>query len=78
MKITPDNLKVIRTYLGITQGKLAHSVGVSSSFISAIERDERRLTATLERQIKEALGVSSQDIEEFIAAHAKLIKNADN
>lgn len=74
MTMTPDIIRVCRSSLGITQGELAREVGVSSSFLSAIERYERVLTPTLERSILTALGLRHDDATEFSEAFEKLSK----
>lgn len=76
MKLTPEELRVCRSSLGITQGDLARRAGISSSFLSAIERDERRMTSSLESRILAAFKVGEEDIREFVKAHEKLIRIA--
>ncbi|MEK4085108.1 helix-turn-helix domain-containing protein [Psychrobacillus sp. FSL K6-1415] len=66
MKLTPESLQKIRTNLGITQGELARQVGVSSSFLSAIERNERRLTPRLEFEILEEFRAVSAELKVII------------
>ena len=77
MKLTPEKLQYIRTGLGITQGELARKVGVSSSFLSAIERDERRLTSALESKILFAFENTSNELREFIESYERLHGKGD-
>ena len=75
MKLTPENLRITRTTLGITQGELARMVGVTNSFISAIERTERTLTPSLENRILVAFQVGNEEIQEFVEAYKRLTKH---
>ncbi len=44
MKLSAQQIKHYREALGITQGELAKVLGISSSTLGAIEREERRLS----------------------------------
>lgn len=77
MKLTPEILQEFRTNLGLTQGDLARRVGVSSSFLSSIERHERRLTPALESKILTAFQTSAEGLREFIEAFEKLNGKGD-
>jgi len=72
MKLTPENLRICRTGLDITQGELARRLGVSSSFLSAIERNERRLTKAFEMKLLDALQTTEDDLIAFVEAYQKL------
>ncbi|WP_194841661.1 helix-turn-helix transcriptional regulator [Sporosarcina obsidiansis] len=73
MRLTPETLRQYRTRLGITQGDLARKVGVSSSFLSAVERDERHLTHSLEGRLLATFSESIQELTDFIEVHERLI-----
>lgn len=75
MKLTPESMQKIRTNLGITQGDLARQVGVSTSFLSAIERNERRLTPKLEFEILEEFKAVSAELKVIIEAFEKINGN---
>ncbi|WP_025783071.1 helix-turn-helix domain-containing protein [Sporosarcina sp. D27] len=69
MKLTPETLEICRSTLKITQGELGRLVGVTGSMISAIERQDRILTADVEHRIREAFRVSDDELASFINAH---------
>lgn len=69
MKLTPETLGICRSTLNITQGELGRRVGVTGSMISAIERQDRTLTADVERKVREAFRVSDAEISSFIGAY---------
>lgn len=77
MKLTPESLRICRTGLNITQGELARRLGVSSSFLSAIERNERRLTVAFQAKLFAALQTTENDIKAFIDAYEKLNGKGD-
>ena len=76
MKLTPERLRECRSEFGITQGDLARIVGVSSSFLSAIERDERHLTPSLESRILAAFQARGAEMREFLASYDRVNKIA--
>lgn len=76
MKLTPETLGICRSTLDITQGELGRRVGVTGSMISAIERQDRTLTADVERRIREAFRVSDDELVSFIRAHARFKQTA--
>ena len=55
-------LRVWRKHRGLSQSKLAAMVGAGTSFISEIERGNRRGSPTLWRALSVALGVTIDDI----------------
>lgn len=52
----------IRKSLKVTQEQLANHVGITQSYLSMLERDERRIDLDLAVKIAEALGCSVNDL----------------
>jgi transcriptional regulator with XRE-family HTH domain len=52
----------IRKERGFTQVELAEKIGVIQSIVSAIERDERKLSAEMAVRFAHAVGVSLDDL----------------
>ncbi|MDR2833363.1 MAG: XRE family transcriptional regulator, partial [Streptococcaceae bacterium] len=64
-------LKKLRTKFGYTLRSFGQKVGLSHMAIQYYERDERTITETVERQIKQALGLSF-DIKQDCDLHVHL------
>lgn len=56
------NLKALREEGGVTQQQLADAIDVKPQYISAVERDVRRLSAEQVAVFAELLGCSTDDI----------------
>lgn len=72
MKLTPEVIRICRTNLNMTQGALARKAGISGALLGSIERDERFLTQSVTKSIREALPVSDEAIAKIVDAHDKL------
>lgn len=55
-------LKIARVEKGITQKELASQVGVTSKYISLIERNDLRPSPDIMRKISKCVDVSVQDL----------------
>jgi transcriptional regulator with XRE-family HTH domain len=57
-----ENLKMIRTKKGISQGDIARSLGVSRGYISNIENGKTNPTLATIVRLASALGVKSDEL----------------
>ncbi|MTV50054.1 helix-turn-helix domain-containing protein [Heliobacillus mobilis] len=71
--LTPESIRIVRTHLGITQGQLARRSGISTSLVSSIEREEKRLLPEVEQRIRKALAISDDTVDEILKLHRKVI-----
>lgn len=62
IKMVGKNLKALREERGVTQQQLADAIDVKPQYISAVERDVRRLSAEQVAVFAELLGCSTDDI----------------
>jgi predicted transcriptional regulator len=58
MMITATTIKVVRAYLGISQGELAEQMHVSNSLVSAVENGTKRITPEFSKRFKCTVGIS--------------------
>jgi DNA-binding XRE family transcriptional regulator len=56
--VTATTIKVVRAYLGISQGELAERMIVSISLISAVEKGTKRITPEFAKRFKRAVGIT--------------------
>lgn len=56
--VTASTIRIVRSYLGISQGKLAEWMNVSSSLISAVEKGTKVITPEFSKKFKRAVGIS--------------------
>ncbi|MBC9786555.1 helix-turn-helix transcriptional regulator [Heliobacterium chlorum] len=70
--LTPESIRIIRNHLGLTQGQLARRSGISTSLVSSIEREEKRLLPEVEQHIRTALAISEDTIREILVLHSKI------
>jgi DNA-binding XRE family transcriptional regulator len=56
-------VKVFREWRGLTQEELASGVGVSTGYVSQVERGARRLSRKTQTIIAEALGVEAEELD---------------
>jgi transcriptional regulator with XRE-family HTH domain len=61
--VTPERIRVARKALNVTQSELANRIGVASSFIALVETKQRDIPKVREKQIREALDVTDEEIE---------------
>lgn len=73
-KLTGEQMKVCRINLGLTQGQLARKVGITSGMIGHIERGERLMADDISDKVKQALGLSDEEITEIMAVHERVNK----
>lgn len=84
MKLTPfgHEIRVIRMSLDLSLKEMAESIGVTSSYLSAIEFGERRLTDQHVNAILDFLGdrISSEAKEKLLklAGESKTIVNTEH
>jgi len=57
LKIIGSNIKRYRTVLGLSQEKLAEFAGLHRTYVGAVERGERNISAKNIAKIAETLGV---------------------
>jgi transcriptional regulator with XRE-family HTH domain len=57
-----QNLKRIRTQKGISQGKIARTLGIDRSFITNIEGGKTNPTLSTIAKIAKAIGVSTNEL----------------
>lgn len=62
MKLNAHQIKQYREALGITQGELSRKLGISSSTLGAIEREERRLSDVVASSACSALLEASRKV----------------
>lgn len=62
MKLNAHQIKQYREALGITQGELSRKLGISSSTLGAIEREERRLSDVVASKAGSALLEASRKV----------------
>ncbi|MEK5331406.1 helix-turn-helix transcriptional regulator [Lysinibacillus sp. FSL W8-0992] len=62
MKLNAHQIKQYREVLGITQGELSRKLGISSSTLGAIEREERRLSDAVASRASSALLEASRRV----------------
>ncbi|WP_018130273.1 helix-turn-helix domain-containing protein [Effusibacillus pohliae] len=67
MRLTPKSIRIIRVHLGMTQLDLAKLTGLSSGFISAIEREDRKMQPHHEAAIRQAFGLDDATIEKLLS-----------
>jgi transcriptional regulator with XRE-family HTH domain len=67
MRITNEQLPIVRKALGISQAELADKIGVTTSFIALIESQRRDIPESRREQIREALPVTDEEIELLMA-----------
>jgi len=60
-----ERIRQLRTSKGLTQEELAEAVGVSTDFISLIERGERAPSFENLERLAEALGVNVAELFDF-------------
>lgn len=64
MRLTPVTLRAARKVAGCTQRRLGAMIGVSDVYIAMLESGKRRLNDRIERRIREALGLTDEQIAE--------------
>jgi len=62
VKLNAHQIKQYREALGITQGELSRKLGISSSTLGAIEREERRLSDAVANRASSALLEASRKV----------------
>jgi len=70
--IIGENIRVLRTNAGFTQGNIAQFMGVDQSFISKVEKGERSLSTDMLEKLGALFGVSINQIETQPMAVSKL------
>lgn len=63
--LEPENIKKLRTRLGLNQEELANKVGISQEHLSKIENGKADLTVSVLRKISNELLEESYDEEEI-------------
>lgn len=71
-KLNYESLRVCRTNLGLTQGRLARMAGVSSGLIGQIERDEKDISVEVEGKLRRALGLKDDEIIDIMLANKRI------
>lgn len=64
--VTAKTIKVIRAFLDLSQGELAEQMGVSASYVSAIEKGDKRVTSDFSQRFRRVVGLTDavlMDIE---------------
>lgn len=72
MKLTSEIIRICRTNLGMSQGKLARAAGISSPLLGAIERDERSLLPHVESRIRKAIPLSDEEIADLVSVYHRV------
>ena len=67
-----ENIRVLRTNAGFTQGNIAQFMGVDQSLISKVEKGERSLSTDMLERLGALFGVSINQIESQPIAVSKL------
>lgn len=65
MKLTPEDVRVIRQFLGLTQLQFAQRIGVTESFVCHVERGTKKIPDGMDSKIANALGMSVEIIKEI-------------
>jgi len=73
MSLDGQTLRIIRTWHGMSQRKLAERVGVSHGLISYIEKGERSLTPDVEEKICRALNLDSIAVAGVLELHRDIL-----
>jgi transcriptional regulator with XRE-family HTH domain len=60
--VTATTIRVVRAYLGISQGELAERMNVSTSLVSAVEKGTKRITPEFVKRFKRAAAVTDATI----------------
>lgn len=76
MKLTNEEIRIVRINLGVNQYRFGGIVGVSPALIGHIERGDRTLTAAVEKKIREALPLTDDDIQTIVSAHQAINRKA--
>lgn len=71
-RLSPESLRVCRVNIGLTQGRLARLAGVSSGLIGQLERDEKDISEEIEVKLREALGLSDDEITDIMLANKRV------
>ncbi|MGH9794607.1 MAG: helix-turn-helix domain-containing protein [Candidatus Acidiferrales bacterium] len=58
-RVVAQNVRLLRTGLGLSQEGLAEKCGLHRTYVGAIERGERNITLTTLSRLAEALGVAA-------------------
>ncbi|TDL77392.1 XRE family transcriptional regulator [Rhodococcus qingshengii] len=56
--VTATTIRVVRAYMGISQGELAEQMHVSASLVSAVEKGTKRITPEFTKRFKRAAGIT--------------------
>jgi transcriptional regulator with XRE-family HTH domain len=56
--VTATTIRVVRSYLNISQGELAVKMGVSKSLVSSVENGIKRITPDFVRRFKQATNIT--------------------
>ncbi|MFJ5713716.1 transcriptional regulator [Neobacillus sp. NPDC093127] len=70
--VTSTTIKVVRAYLGISQGELAERMHVSVSLVSAVEKETKRITREFAKRFKRAVGISDAILIDIQYVQSKL------
>lgn len=73
MRLDGQTLRIVRTWYGMSQRKLAERAGVSHSLISYIEKGERSLTYDIEEKIWRALNMDSIAVTSILELHRDIL-----
>lgn len=65
MKLTPEDLRTARQFLGLTQHQLAQRIGVTDTLICHWERGSKKIPKDMETKIASALGMNVEIIKEL-------------
>jgi transcriptional regulator with XRE-family HTH domain len=69
--VTLTTIRVVRAYLGISQGELAERMGVSISLVSAVEKGTNRISRDFIKRFKRTVGIGDSVLMqiEYIRMH---------
>ncbi|WP_288008885.1 helix-turn-helix transcriptional regulator [Kyrpidia sp.] len=65
MKLTPEDVRIARQFLGLTQHELAQRIGVTDTLICHWERGSKKIPKDMETKITSALGMSAEIMKEL-------------
>jgi transcriptional regulator with XRE-family HTH domain len=68
-----ENLRRLRTDMGLTQAQLAEKAGVNQATISKIEKGSANFTADMAEKIARALGVSEVELFDLPELHKRVL-----
>ncbi|SMF91235.1 hypothetical protein SAMN05661091_5385 [Paenibacillus uliginis N3/975] len=72
MKLTSEIIRICRTNLGMSQGKLAREAGISCPLLGAIERDERALLPHVESRIRKSIPLTDGEIADLVSVYHRV------